>query len=197
MTMQRATETGARPRVTRRLDLRNPREIEAYERAFYRGFERATHNRLVRWLWEWDDAERRLRCRVPYPEQQIWVIDEDATGIGSAIAVNLGMQTLQAAAYGFAVPADLVEAARGGRVCEFLTFFAVGDHSLAAKHALWTELFDDLRADGFIAALATTAPKVLPLYRRMGVTVLAEAALEGETRYFLRFDLSRTAARVR
>lgn len=181
--------TGTR-RWTRCLDLGRPDEIAAFERGFYAGFSHATHNRLVRWLWEWDDDARRLRTRIPYAEQKIWVLGNSADGITGAIAVNLAMNTLQAAAYGFAVPAGLV----GGRVCEFLTLFSVGDLSLTSKHALWNELFDDLRAEGYAHAVATTSPKILPLYRWAGAEVVAEATLEGEVRYFLRFDLGRTAA---
>lgn len=184
----------ARPgRLTRCLDLADGGEVEAYERAFYRGFAQATHNRLVRWLWEWDDGARRLRCRVPYAEQRVWVLPGASGEIDAAIAVNVALRTLQAGAYGFGVPAELAAEAAAGRVCEFLTFFVTGDRSLASKHALWTEMFDDLRAAGWVAALATTAPKVLPMYRRMGVAVLGEATIEGEVRYFLRFDLARTA----
>jgi hypothetical protein len=182
-----------RERMTRLLALDEEHEVAAFERAFYQGFERATHNRLVRWLWEWEDAGRRLRTRIPYAEQRIWVLGGEAASLGAAIAVNVRLQTLQAAAYGFTVPVDLAAAAKAGRVCEFLTFFVVGDRSLTSKHALWTEMFDDLRAAGFTHALATTAPKVLPMYRRMGVEVIGEAAIEGEVRYFLRFDLRRTA----
>jgi len=180
---------GAR-RWTRSLDLGRPEEIAAFERGFYESFSHATHHRLVRWLWEWGDDGRRLRTRIPYAEQRIWALGDAADTITGAIAVNLAMNTLQAAAYGFAVPAGL----GGGRVCEFLTLFSVGDLSLTSKHALWNELFGDLRAAGYAHAVATTSPKILPLYRWAGAEVIAEATLEGEVRYFLRFDLGRTAA---
>lgn len=182
-----------RERGTRLLACEDAAEVAAFERAFYQGFERATHNRLVRWLWDWDDAGRRLRTRIPYADQRIWMVPAEGGAVGAAIAVNVRLQTLQANAYGFTVPANLSEAAKAGKVCEFLTFFVVGDHSLTSKYTLWTEMFDDLRAAGLTHALATTAPKVLPMYRRMGVEVIGEAAIEGEVRYFLRFDLERTA----
>lgn len=183
-----------RERWTRLLAVADEGEVAAFEHAFHQAFQKATHNRLVRWLWEWDDAEQRLRTRIPYADQRVWMIPAPDGSPGAAIAVNVRLRTLQAAAYGFATPAELADAANEGRVCEFLTFFVVGDHSLTSKHALWTEMFDDLRAAGFTHALATTAPKVLPMYRRMGVQVIGEAEIEGEVRYFLRFDLRRTAA---
>jgi hypothetical protein len=173
-------------RRTRLLDRTDPREIAAYERAFYLGFRRAAHNRLVRWLWEWDDAAERLRTRVPYAEQEIWVLPDAAGGVDAAIAVNTTLQTLQAAAYGFSAPV----LGPGTRSCEFLTFFAVGNFSLAGKFPLWTEMFADLQARGFTHALATTAPKVLPLYRWMGAQEIARREIEGETRVFLLFDLA-------
>ncbi|MCX6951028.1 MAG: hypothetical protein NTV51_02400, partial [Verrucomicrobia bacterium] len=178
----------ARPRATRLLDLGDPAEIERFERAFYAGFSLATHNRLVRWLWDWDDGAQRLRTRLPYAEQKIWGLTGADGALTGAIAVNTALRSLQGAAYGFAVPAGL----EAGRVCEFLTLFVVSNFSLANKHALWTELYADLRAAGFTHAVATTSPKILPLYRWAGAEVIAEATLEGEVRYFLLFDLART-----
>lgn len=175
-------------RATRVLDLGDPAEIGCFERGFYEGFSQATHNRLVRWLWEWDDAARRLRTRIPYAEQKIWGLTDPAGTLTGAIAVNTALRTLQGAAYGFAVPGELST----GRVCEFLTLFVVRNFSLTNKHALWTELFHDLRAEGFTHAVATTSPKILPLYRWAGARVIGEAAIEGEVRLFLQFDLAHT-----
>ena len=179
----------SRPRTTRLLDLQDAGEIEQFERGFYTAFSHATHNRLVRWLWDWDHAAKRLRTRIPYSEQRIWALTAGDGSLTGAIAVNVALRSLQAAAYGFAIPVGLA----AERACEFLTFFEVSNFSLSGKHALWTELFDDLRVEGRTHALATTSPKVLPMYRRMGVDVIGEAELAGEVRYFLQFDLTRTA----
>ncbi len=184
--------TAPAPRATRNLDCRDPAEIEAFERAFYAGFEAVTHNRLVQWLWDWDHARRRLRTRIPYADQRIWVLDHPRREVRAAIAVNVRLHQLQGAAFGFAVPGELREAAAAGQVCEFLAFFADGEPSLARKLPLWREMFRDLSAAGFTHALATTAPRLLPLYRWIDARVIQEAQLEGETRYFLLFDLSRT-----
>lgn len=180
------------PRVTRRLDGSDAGEVEAFERAFYRGFEQVTHNRLIRWLWDWDHAARRVRTRIPYGDQQIWVLSERPGEIWAAIAVNTRLARLQGEAFGFTVPAALREAAAAGRVCEFLTLFAVGDKSLVRKLPLWREVFQDLQAGGFTHALATTAPRMLPLYRWIQVEILDRKQIEGEERLFLQFDLSRT-----
>jgi len=174
-------------RRTRLLDRANPDEIVAYERAFYTGFEKAAHNRLVRWLWAWDDAARRLGTRIPYAEQDIWVLPDAADDVDAAIAVNLELRTLQAAAYGFEVPA----LGPGARFCEFLTFFTVGNFSLVGKFPLWTEMFADLHARGYTHALATTSPKILCLYRWMGAQEIGRKEIEGEVRHLLLFDLAR------
>ena len=179
-------------RATRRLDLSSPANRERFERAFYAGFEHITHNRIVRWLWDWDHDARRLRTRIPYSDQQIWSLHTADNDLWAAIAANTRLQQLQSAAFGFAVPPDLAEDARAGRVCEFLTIFAVGEKSLPRKLPLWREVFSDLRRDGFTHALATTAPKMLPLYRWIEGTVIGERQIDGETRLFLIFDLQRT-----
>jgi hypothetical protein len=184
-------------RLTRMLDPTDPVLVAAYERAFFQAFARATHNRLVRWLWEWDDAAGRLRTRIPYSHQLLWGICTAAGDVTDAIAVNVAMVELQSAAYGFAVPESLVAEVRAGRVCEFLTFFAVGPHALEGKLGLWRELFDDLRGLGFTHALGTCSPVVLPLYRWMGATQIGSAEIEQEKRIFLQFDLTRTHRRAR
>ena len=115
------------------------------------------------------------------PQGRVW----------AAIAVNVGMHQLQSAAFGFTVPEALREAASAHRVCEFLTLFAVGDPSLSRKLPLWREVFHDLHAAGFTHALATTAPKMLPLYRWIKAEVIGEAHIEGESRVFLQFHLGR------
>jgi len=77
-------------------------------------------------------------------------------------------------------------------VCEFLTFFAVGEKSLTRKLPLWREMFHDLQDNGFTHVLATTAPRMLPLYRWIHAEVIDTVRLEGEERLFLQFNLSRT-----
>lgn len=179
-------------RATRPLDLRDPDEVKAFERAFYSGFQQATHNRIVHWLWDWDHDTRRLRTRIPYDHQQIWTLRTESHAIWAAIAVNTRLQTLQSAAFGFSLPPALQEAAAQRQVCEFLTIFAVGERSLARKLPLWREVFAELQEAGFRHAVATTAPKMFPLYRWIDVEVIEEKQIEGETRLFLQFDLTRT-----
>lgn len=173
----------------RLLDLDNKCDIEKFEKAFFRGFQKSSHNQLIRWLWEWGEPRQRLRTRVPYEDQMIWVGGAgDRLAVG--IAVNVRLALLQSAAFGFSIPDAL---SNGGRLCEFLAFFSTGDHSLANGHAIWTEVFRALQKFGCSEAVATSATKVLPLYRRMGATILDEREVEGEKRFFLRFKLMRTA----
>lgn len=185
------------PRITRRLDVSDPREIEAYERAFHAAFRAATHNRLVRWLWDWDDAASRLRTRVPYEHQAIWVLSTTRDVVTAGIGVNVRREQLQAAAFGFRVPDASGPDPASRCYCEILTLFVIGRESVRTRFGLWREVFEDLRGLGFTHALATTAPKVLPLYRFIGGRVLAETCVRGEARVFLEFDLSRTCRRGR
>ncbi|QJW83790.1 hypothetical protein HK414_06555 [Ramlibacter terrae] len=98
------------------------------------------------------------------------------------------MRQLQSAAFGFAVPA--AEAAAGA--CEFVTFFAAGDdRAPAARLRLFEGVFRDLHRRGLRVAYASTAHRPLPIYRRIGGDVVADASIDGEARYFLRFSLER------
>lgn len=189
--------TNARPeQQTRRLDANDPAVQESFEQFFYRGFEQATHNRLIRTLWDWDIANRRLRTRIPYADQALWARYSDEH-FAAGICVNTTLRELQSAAYGFSVPPELAPQAAHGRVCELLALFVVEDNSLAGMFAFWNDIFEALRGEGFTHALATTASRILPLYRRMGALVLAETVIEGQPRHFLHFDLARTSRWVK
>jgi hypothetical protein len=181
---------------TRRLAANDPAVQESFEQLFYRGFAHATHNRLIQTLWEWDVPNRRLRTRIPYTDQAIWA---RCTGerFDAAISVNLTLRELQSAAYDFSVPPELAPQAAQGRVCELLALFVVEDNSLAGMFAFWNDVFEALRGEGFTHALATTASRILPLYRRMGALVIAETVIDGQSRHFLHFDLARTSRWVK
>ncbi len=166
---------------------------ESYERAFYEAFAPLTQNRLIRTLWIWDNEARRLRTRVAYDEQWIYALTAPDGTVCSALAVNTCRRELQSGAFGFALP----EGAGAAGVCEFLTFFAVEEHVLSRKFILWDACFLDLRAKGFHRAYATTAAKVLPVYRWLGAEVVAETEVQGEARYFLRFNLERSPGQRR
>ena len=185
------SSTAKTERKSRRLNASDPAVREAFEQFFYRGFEHATHNKLIQTLWEWDLPNRRLRTRVPYEDQLLW---GRYTGerFDAGVAVNVRLRELQSAAFGFEVPPELAPHAAKGQVCEFLTLFVVEDHSLPGILAFWKEVFAELRAEGFTHALATTATKILPLYRRIGAIVIDEAVIQGEARHFLQFDLACT-----
>ena len=176
-------------RKSRRLNADDPSVREAFEQSFYRGFEHATHNTLIKTLWVWDLPNRRLRTRVPYEDQLLW---GRYTGerFDAGVAVNVRLRQLQSAAFGFRIPPELEPHAAKGQVCEFLALFVVEDHSLAGIFTFWSEVFDELRSEGFTHALATTATKILPLYRRIGAVSIDEAVIEGEARHFLQFDLA-------
>lgn len=173
------------------LDTEDAAQRAAYERAFYAAFSRVTGNRLIRSLWAWDDAGRRLAARIPYADQVVFVGRDERGEIETAIATNWALHEFQSTAFGFPRPA------RAAGCCEFLTFFTVRDFRLAVKIRFWEACFAELRRRGLRVAYATTAARVLPVYRRLGGEVLAETVVEGEARYFLRFSLARHWMRLR
>lgn len=178
-------------RATEILDAGDAGAQADYERAFYQAFARVTGNRLIRTLWLWDEARGRLATRVPYGEQRIYVQRDEHGRIVAAIAANLALRQLQSGAFGFDLPPQ-----REG-CCEFLTFFAVDDHALAHRLRFWQGCFQDLARQGLRTAYASTATRPLPVYRRIGGEVVADAQIDGEARYFLRFSLERHWMRQR
>jgi hypothetical protein len=165
------------------LDPSSDIEREKYERAFYEAFERAAGNRLIRKLWIWDDGARKLRTRIPYEDQFIYVLRDSAGDVVTGLGVNHVMNSFQSSSYGFDPPQNLAGC------CEFLTAFSVREYRLHTRFKFWRDSFADLHARGFHTAYATTARRVLNLYLYLGGRILEEREIEGEMRYFLVFDL--------
>lgn len=165
------------------LDAADPAAVLAYERAFYRAFEPIRPAGLLRRLWEWDDTAGRIAAPVPYADQVVYLL-RDATGeVRRGLAVNLALRTVQAARFGFSVPA-----APG--VAEMLTFFAAGPHDLRGALRFRRACYADLRARGFHTGYGTARRRPLPAYGRFGTEVVEERWIEGEARFLLRFDLA-------
>lgn len=167
------------------LDTADPQAVEAYERAFFSAFQRATANRLIRKLWEWDEASRRLATRIPYDEQWVWVLRDGSGAVEGGLAFNTAMRQFQGAAFGFAPPATA-----DGDV-EVLTFFSVANRDFRCKLEFWSRCAMHVRARGAHTAWATTAQRPLRSYLRIGWELRGEAEVESERRYFLRYDLNR------
>lgn len=166
-----------------RLDVSSDLDRASYERLFYAAFQRAVGNKLIRELWIWSDGAGRLRTRVPYDEQIIYVLRDSAARIVTALAVNCELRSFQSAAFGFAAP----PVRRG--CCELLAVSAVGEHRLKTRFQFWRDAIADLSANGFHTAYATTARRALKAYLRLRADVLDEREIAGEKRYFLKFNL--------
>ena len=178
-------------RAVEPLDPSDPAAVEEYERAFHRAFQRVPTNRLIRALWLWDDAAGRVATRIPYEEQLVLLLRDPGGHIQTAMGINTALRSFQSAAYGFAPPSPTAGC------CELLTFFTVGDGPLARALTFWERCCATLRERGFHTAYATTAPRPLPTYLHIGGVLLETREIAGETRYFLRFDLSRSWMRPR
>jgi len=172
------------------LDAGDAAAVAAYETGFYKAFSAVTGNRLIRWLWQWDDDAQRLATRIPYDDQIVYLQRTSDGEVCAALAVNTALRQCQAGAFGFAMPED-----KG--LCEFLTVFVNDGHDLRARYAFWADCFADLRHRGLLAGYATTARRPLGLYRRLGADVVDTATIEGEERFFLRFSLGRDYIRRR
>jgi hypothetical protein len=166
-----------------RLDLTDPEVCRNYEQAFFTSFERVKSNLLIHSLWLWDFETRRLATRIPYEDQWIFAMRNPDGEVEAALAFNVAMTTFQSLAYDFAPPAET-------EGCfEVLTFFNPADRELGFKFRLWGECLRVLGARGFHTGFATTAPRPLGLYRRIGWKLVQQAEIAGEQRFFLRYSV--------
>lgn len=167
-----------------RLDPADPEALERFERAFYAAFARAKGTRLVRLLWHWDEQRQRIRPRIPYEDQQIYVLWDGERQVDTAAAINLKLRQYQAASLGFAPPAP-----PRLRLCEILALFSRRDAELVALRTFLCQVAHLLLAQGIETADATCTDRLLPIYRHIGGQPLERRCLEGEHRTLLRFPL--------
>ena len=171
---------------------RSTDEIREYESAFFQSFSKVESNRLARKLWLWDFDSERICTRIPYEDQIICALRDQAGQLRSAMAFNIALRHFQSSAYGFAAP----EAPAAS--FEVLTFFAASAQTLDVYSSFWSNCIALLRGIGLTIGYATTAFRPLPMYRRIGWRILEEREIESEKRYFLnyRIDASRGAERI-
>lgn len=165
------------------LDLDDASVIRSYEELLYAAFARVPSNQLVRALWDFDDAARRVRAKVPYADQVIYSIEHEDGQLLTAMAVNVRLAVFQAAFFGFLPPQP------GLRCAEVITFAGI-ESALASPTVRRTFLrgwvWPDLRRRGFDEILAAAAPRPAKLYQRFGCVKVAETEIEGERRILLR-----------
>lgn len=167
--------------------LKSQTELVEYERALYREFTRKNpHNWLCRnyLLIEGD----RYRSPIPYSAQSIYGINQKSKLI-SAVAINFDTDNqMQFEAVGFNLELELTNC----NYCEVLTFFIGQD-----KHHNYFKIIEhlkqvvitDLKARNIAFGLANCTKNLLPLYLRMGWSVVDRKMLENKTKYLIKFEI--------
>jgi hypothetical protein len=88
-----------------RVDAADDEQVYEYERHFYQAYARLADNKLVRLIWDWDDARQRTRTKIPYADQVIYTARDTGGRLAVAMAVNLNcLAAFQGEAFGFAPP---------------------------------------------------------------------------------------------
>jgi hypothetical protein len=169
------------------VDAADGRQVREYERHFYRAYARLADNRLVRLIWDWDDARQRVRTKIPYADQVVYSARDSGGRLAVAMAVNLNCPArFQAAAFGFTPSGD-------GRCCEILNVITTPHHTETARATYGSFIsgfgYRDLMARGFEAAYSTCTRRRLRPYRRLGAELLAQTSVNAEDRFFLKWPL--------
>jgi len=172
------------------VDVTDGRQVREYERHFYRAYARLADNKLVRLIWEWDDARQRVRTKIAYADQVIYSARDQGGRLAVAMAVNVRYPAeFQAAAFGFTRP----DGGPGGRYCEILNVITTPHHGETARATYRSFIsgfgYGDLAAQGFEAAYSTCTRRRLRPYQLLGAQLLAQTSIAGEERFFLRWPL--------
>lgn len=171
------------------VDAADDEQVREYERHFYQAYARLADNKLVRLIWDWDDARQRTRTKIPYASQVIYTARDADGRLAAAMAVNLNCPAaFQGEAFGFAPPGQT-----GERCCEILNVMATPHHRATALATYGAFVrgfgYGDLLSHGIGTAYSTCTRRRLRPYQRLGAEVLGKATLDGEDRFFLRWPL--------
>lgn len=155
------------------LDVKNPEDVAAYERALYRAFSAAGSIVLDR-IWEFDRKNRRAKTRVAYEGQEIYAA-RAGDAIIAAAAMNYDMtRPLQLEMIGFTV--DKSETG----VCEGLALFSLDTFAghAAVSLRLKDYTFSMVRRRHIRTMYATCSQRRLGGYRRLGWREIDERSFE-------------------
>ena len=180
------------------LDVSDPVQVAEYEYHFYLAYAGLAENRLVRLIWDWDDAGQRVRTRIPYDDQVIYGWRDRAGRLVGAMAVNVRPdRAFQGEAFGFApqvIPPEL----SGGRCCEILNVMTTCHHQepvISSYHAFIRDFcYGDLVSRGFDVAYSTCTRRRLRPYVRLGAKLLRQSSIDGEDRFFLLWPICELVA---
>lgn len=173
------------------LDTGHHEAVAHYEQTLYANFYPILEkNPLVRDLWDWDDANRRMRTRVPYSQQLVFLMRHKLTGaIASSVGVNTDVESFwQAGEYGFKRP-EADEAP-----CELL-ILAHGDSTrlngvYIIRNFIYKYIFSGLYGRGYRCAYTTTADHLRRAYLWVGATLMDERVVSGHRRSLMYWDLA-------
>jgi hypothetical protein len=174
------------------VDVTDNGQVGEYERTFYQSYAGLADNKLVRLIWDWDDARQRTRTKIPYADQVIYSERDTDGKLTGAMAVNLNWpDAFQGQAFGFTLPDS--PNGLGGRCCEILNVMLIPQRTATARESYRRFISDfgyrDLRDQGFDIAYSTCARRLLRPYQRLGARLLGQTAINGEDRYFLCWPL--------
>jgi hypothetical protein len=160
------------------LDFTNANDLRAFEESFYQAFAPIS-NPGTRSLWIWDDEAERLRTRISYENQIIFIVRGENNRIDVGCAINVTKCEFQASAYGFDRPPTTPN------WCEALVLFNSGAESLATLRCMDFGL-TYLKERGFNLIYSTCTPQILHYHQRNGWKDTATKETPLGTRHLIR-----------
>ena len=165
------------------LNTNETQNIIKFEKSFFQSFVNI-NNQLIHLIWDWDWQEQRLKTRIAYHDQIIYILEDDSQEIIAAIATNINSSQSQFSEFGFKFPPETA------KYCEVLTLFMHPQANLSVFQLRdFVQLCTtDSSSRGFQKTYATCSKRLLRLYQRIGVEIIDKTIIQGEERYFIRLD---------
>ena len=159
--------------------------LKHYEERFYQAYIHLEKQNLIRKIWEFDDTYARIKTKISYSDQIIFNFRERDYIFG-AIAFNVSEREFQYSEFGFCFSPQPKEKTR---ICEILTMFSEKNQIDGRR---WVQICQMLADHGFTDLVATSAPRPMPMYRRVfQFKVIDSNVIDGETRYFIHINLGK------
>lgn len=161
------------------LDTNNQDTLCKYEKLIYELFHT---NKVVLKLWDWDHEKKRVNTRIPYKDQLIYVLLNEANAFCASIAVNYSTTERQYIKVGFSKEIE-------SNSCEVFAMFLnpkVNVSIFTIVEFLKLCVINSSKLNTSTTSIkAICSPKTYPLYRRLGFVIVETKKIEEETRYFI------------
>lgn len=164
----------------------NFNQLIKYERDFFKAFIKLD-NPLLHKIWEWDYENQRIKTRIPYEDQIVYLCHDQDNNLLGAMSVNLNQKLNQFSQFGFKIdPTNL-------KFAEIMVMFKHPDYC-----SPWWTFYNKFIKYAYknlqqyeVKEIYTTCgtERLLKTYQRGSWKLIGTNFIGQDVRYFLKLNL--------